>query len=361
MTHGTDANLVYASVCDGISAVSQAWHPLGWRCAWVSEIEPFCNALIQQRWGHRNLGDMLTITENQLAQHEHPDVFVGGTPCQSFSVAGLRKGLDDPRGNLALRFCQLAGVMRTRWVVWENVPGVLSSGKGEDFGSIVRGLAELGYGVVWRVLDAQYYGVAQRRRRVFVVGYLGDWRPAAAVLLEPEGVRWDSAPSREAGAGVAGCIGGGSGKRGWSDDFERSGAFIPSVSPALKRRDFKGPSSDGDGDGAPLIPCVTHALTSKGHDASEDGTGRETPLVEFDTTEHQPQMGSKWRVRRITPMEAERLQGFPDCYTNITFRNKPAADGPRYAALGNSMAVPVVRWIGQRIQFVDRIRSGVSA
>jgi DNA (cytosine-5)-methyltransferase 1 len=264
----------YASVCDGISAASAAWRPLGWSCAWVSEIDPFCNALIEQRWGHTNLGDMLKVTEADIEKHGRFDLLVGGTPCQSFSVAGLRKGMDDPRGNLALRFCQLAGIARPRWVVWENVPGVLSSGAGEDFGSIVRGLEELGYGVAWRSLDAQYFGLAQRRKRVFVVGYLGDWRRACAVLLEREGVQGDSAPGRETGEGTAlsPCL------RAQANSSHRldTQAFVPEISPALKRRDFKGPSSDGDGDGAPLI---AHALTASGFDASEDGTGRWTPIV----------------------------------------------------------------------------------
>lgn len=433
----------YASVCDGIGAAHVAWNPLGWSCAWTSEIERFPIAVVEQRWGLINLGDMLKITEADIEKHGRFDLLVGGTPCQSFSVAGLRGGLDDPRGNLALRFCQLAGIARPRWVVWENVPGVLSSGKGEDFGSIIRGLEELGYGVAWRSLDAQYFGLAQRRERVFAVGYLGDWRPACAVLLEPESMRGDSAPGREAGEGTAGRVTSGiGGGRGGVDDNDARAMHVvacPEISPALKRRDFKGPSSDGDGDGAPLI---AHALTASGHDASEDGTGRGTPLVPvavdytncrlgtvcgtleaaqnkgnrghgvlaFDTTQitskgnySNPKPGApchplahgedapaiafaqnqagevRWgevfntlntnsnasgrntpmlkiglAVRRLTPRECERLMGYPDDYTLIQYRGKPAADGPRYAALGNSMAVPVMRWIGARINTIDK-------
>ena len=191
----------YVSVCDGIGAAHVAWQQLGWQCQWTSEIEPFPVAVVDHHYGFRNLGDMTKITEDMI---DAPvDLLVGGTPCQSFSVAGLRGGLADPRGNLALRFVQLAAVMQPKWVVWENVPGVLSSGKGRDFGTFLGALGELGYGFAYRVLDAQWFGVAQRRRRVFVVGYLGDWRRAAAVLFERESV-FGNPPTRGAtGQGTA--------------------------------------------------------------------------------------------------------------------------------------------------------------
>ena len=154
----------YASVCDGIGAAHVAWQPLGWECAWTSEIEPFPAAVVDHHWKFKNLGDMTKLTEEMLNEQGSIDLLVGGTPCQSFSVAGLRKGLDDPRGNLALRFVQLVGFLRPEWVVWENVPGVLSSAGGRDFGTFLGALGQLGYGFAYRVLDAQWFGVAQRRQ-----------------------------------------------------------------------------------------------------------------------------------------------------------------------------------------------------
>jgi len=196
----------YLSVCSGIEAASCAWHSLGWDPVAFSEIEPFpCSVLAERFPEVPNLGDMTKFKEWNL---DRPiDLLVGGTPCQSFSVAGLRQGLTDPRGNLMLTFGAVAGHFKPSWIVWENVPGVLSSNKGRDFGSFLGMLGELGYGFAYRILNAQYFGVAQRRRRVFVVGYLGDWRRAAAVLFEPESLFGDLAPSRETGKGVALPIG----------------------------------------------------------------------------------------------------------------------------------------------------------
>jgi DNA (cytosine-5)-methyltransferase 1 len=174
-----------------------AWHPLGWVPAFFSEIEKFPRAVLQHHYPNVPLhGDFTTIKGDEYGAI---DLLVGGTPCQSFSVAGLRKGLDDHRGNLALEYLRLVERTQPQWIVWENVPGVLSSNKGRDFGSFLGALVELGYGFAYRILDAQYFGVAQRRRRVFVVGYLGDWRPAGAVLFERESLRGDIAPSRKAG------------------------------------------------------------------------------------------------------------------------------------------------------------------
>ena len=189
--------MIYGSVCSGIEAASVAWHRLGWRASFLSEIEAFPRAVLQHRWTGVPLhGDFTTI---EAGQYEPIDLLVGGTPCQSFSVAGLRGGLADDRGNLALEYLRLADRLRPRWLVWENVPGVLSSNGGRDFGAILGGMVELGYGFAYRVLDAQFFGVAQRRRRVFVVGYLGDWRPAAAVLFESESLRGYPAPCRKKG------------------------------------------------------------------------------------------------------------------------------------------------------------------
>ena len=204
----------YASVCDGIGAVHVAWQPLGWHCEWTAEIDAFPAAVVEQRWGFPNRGDMTRFKEWDDAPIE---LLVGGTPCQSFSVAGLRKGLHDPRGGLMLTFLEIAQRYRPQWVVWENVPGVLSSSGGRDFGSFLGALGELGYGWAYRVLDAQWFGVAQRRRRVFVVGCLGDERRAAQVLFESESVCRDNPPSRKAGQGVAAAASSGTGSGGVPD------------------------------------------------------------------------------------------------------------------------------------------------
>jgi DNA (cytosine-5)-methyltransferase 1 len=194
-------SLRYLSVCSGIEAATVAWHPLGFQPVAFSEIDPFpCAVLAHHYPTVPNWGDMTGFKDWPDA---NVDLFVGGTPCQSFSVAGLRAGLADPRGSLMLTYLAIAGRYRPRWLVWENVPGVLSSDDGRAFGSLLGGLAELGYGFAYRILDAQYFGLAQRRRRVFVVGHLGDWRRAAAVLFERESLSGHPAPSREAREGTA--------------------------------------------------------------------------------------------------------------------------------------------------------------
>jgi DNA (cytosine-5)-methyltransferase 1 len=397
----------YASVCDGIGAAHVAWQPLGWQCQWTSEIEPFPAAVVDHHYGFRNLGDMTAITEEML--DEPVDLLVGGTPCQSFSVAGLRGGLADPRGNLALRFVQLVGFLRPEWVVWENVPGVLSSAGGRDFGTFLGALGELGYGFAYRVLDAQWFGVAQRRRRVFVVAHARDWRRAAAVLFERESV-FGNPPTRGATGqgitsspqGIAGNVsskwakgtGGPAGDECYNLVAEPHAIYsnesrCDNIPPAVLAPPLK---IGSDGGGNPPAVAVAQGFTYSGysnqpawmtgdrtdclpasgysdgshqgvgvaigfdgfqsgnpkatHQATEEGTG---PLIR-----HRPHcVATPMAVRRLTPCECERLQGFPDDYTLVTYRNKPAADGPRYRALGNSMAVPVMRWIGERVAQVD--------
>lgn len=587
----------YGSVCSGIEAATAAWHPLGWEPAFFSEIEPFPRAVLAHHYPNVPChGDFTTIGADEYGPI---DLLVGGTPCQSFSIAGLRGGMADDRGNLALEYIRLAHRKRARWVVWENVPGVFSSNGGEDFrcflsglvrwdvpfpeggwqnaGVIAAGPADGAYGVAWRVLDAQFAGVPQRRRRVFVVGHLGDWRRAAAVLFERHSLSGHPAPRREAGK-IAPTIpsrstgGGGLGtdfdcdgglvsavadgaqwpaevaptlnaafgsKLGLEDQHIRGGAECSSL-PAVAMCLNAGAMGRQDAESETLIPVnrcgfddalgTTHTLRGEGFDASEDGTGRGTPLVpvcfaaddyqsgsftEVDqsapittsadrtraapvavypileagartgvsTTDPRAGMGigdpgdpmftlqagkqhaiafaenqrgevrtsevvnltvgggkpgqgypavcfsakdygadamedcsptlragghdgshqnggvmpavafdmrgreggaqfegphdtaniraasggssrsyvAASAVRRLTPVECERLQGFSDNFTMIPWRSKPAEqcpDGPRYKALGNSMAIPVVRWLGERIQQVEEMTNG---
>jgi DNA (cytosine-5)-methyltransferase 1 len=192
----------YATLCSGIEAPSMGWDSLGWKPVFFSEIEPFPKAVLKHHYPEvPDYGDMTKY--KKWKKHDGIELICAGTPCQAFSVAGLRKGIEDPRGNLTLTFLGVLERYRPTWVVWENVPGVLSD-RTNAFGQFVAGLSELGYGCAWRVLDAQYFGVPQRRRRVFVVGCLGNWRAAASVLFERHSLSGDSAPSREKRQGIAG-------------------------------------------------------------------------------------------------------------------------------------------------------------
>jgi len=271
----------YLSVCSGIEAATVAWHPLGWNPVAFSEIERFPSNVLAHHYPQTpNLGDM---NEFKKWPDTKFDVLVGGTPCQSFSVAGLRQGLDDPRGNLALTFCAILSRYSPTWFVWENVPGVLSSERGRDFGSLIGAMVKLGYGIAYRVLDAQYFGVPQRRRRVFVVGYLGDWRRAAQVLFEPESLLRNPAPSRETGQRVARSLaartrGGG----GLGTDTELDGGLIPDTVGALTDGAHCGGGLNGQDAYSGRIFPVAHALRAEGFDASEDGTGRGTPIIHTD-------------------------------------------------------------------------------
>jgi DNA (cytosine-5)-methyltransferase 1 len=584
----------YLSVCSGIEAVSVAWGPLGWQPAMFAEIDPFCCWLLRSRYGASrpvymssphdaptrkeakqraaairnivalpadgaiiNAGDFTKIGAEDVGAI---DLLAGGTPCQSFSVAGKRAGLDDPRGNLTIEFARLADRLRPTWLVWENVPGVLSIDGGRTFGAFLRMLVECGYGIAYRILDARYFGVPQRRRRVFVVGHLGDWRGPAAVFLEFKSLSGYPPPRRQARQGVAGGVEvGPAGGRltdtaptidaGCKDGFIRNQLGVGILASTdetshclnaggMGRQDFEtetliahalsadgfDASEDGTGRGTPMVPvaiCTAHTqsngsgfsddvahtlesgasqavafaqntrdevrlyggdgktvgalaaqrgakqqsyvafsakdhgadagevaptLRSMGHAAShpngggqvaiafsqsQDGdlrsgevmhslgtnanaTSRNAPTVAFtlhgsdgtanaasstevagsirtrapgsienssttavlqeqsvaspltasygkqidssDTSSGPPNLlHTQMAVRRLTPRECERLQGFPDDYTLVEYRGKMAADGPRYKALGNSMAVPVMRWIGQRIAAVDAI------
>lgn len=441
----------YLSVCSGIEAFSVAVRGLPFSPVAFSEIEPFpCAVLAHHYPDVLNLGDMTKIDGEQY--YGAVDLIVGGTPCQDFSVAGRRAGMAGERGGLALHYLRLVDYVSPRWVVWENVPGVLSSNGGRDFALFAHTLGKLGYGWAYRVLDAQYFGVPQRRRRVFLVGHFGDWRPAAAILFEPGSMRRNSAPRKKTREDVAGTIdaslersrgagtnpgaivihwdggphptlsqcGNGRGGIAMSDQelFAQGGSglvWAPEiVQQAMSCKWSKGTSGPAGDEHHNLIVAP---LTTKSY---ADNKGQESKLVIcFNTTQitnpdngsnpkpgqpcrtlaagnhppaiclpintqvglrhkslgertglgigndgdpaYTPQQGHshgvmtpQMHVRRLTPRECERLQGFPDDYTNITFRGKPAADSPRYRALGNSKAVPVVRWLAERIVQIDK-------
>jgi DNA (cytosine-5)-methyltransferase 1 len=389
----------YGSVCSGVEAATVAWHSLGWQPQWFSEIEKFPSAVLKHHYpAVPNHGDMTNFKE---WPDEPIDVLVGGTPCQSFSVAGLRKGLDDPRGNLMLTYLAIAAKYRPKWLVWENVPGVLSSNGGLDFASLLRGMGELRYGFAYRVLDAQYFGVAQRRRRVFVVGYLGSWQRAAAVLFERHSLQGNIAPRRQEGEKVADTLTVGANQySGFNGEpvaqclTTRTGTALDpfmetmpiafsskqqsmktsdNVANTLGANDYKEPqavaiqnatrgaSQNGlgittDGPMYTLDVGSQHAVAFAQNQVGEvregevfntlntnsNASGRNTPLLRQSLS-----------VRRLTPIECERLQGFPDNYTDIRLNDKQTPDGPRYKAMGNSMAVPVMNWIGKRIQMVE--------
>ena len=377
----------YLSVCSGIEAATMAWHDLGWTPAGFSEIEPFPSAVLAHHYPNvTNFGDMTKYKEWNL--DGSIDLLVGGTPCQSFSVAGLRKGMDDPRGNLALVYCGMLDHFRPNWFVWENVPGVLSSSGGRDFGSFLGAVAQLGYGFAYRVLDAQYCGVAQRRRRVFVVGHLGDWRPAAAVLFERHSLRRDLAPSRNEGQGITAIVKEGFDSNGlqttvgtlcadthpgsYSGQDAYTGRLIPTVyetHPADSRVREMGETcqtvTSRWGTGGGNVPLVQEAYSLR--EDAKANTFSATPLkvtpalqaLRPSVQSHHAQTfiaEPELRVRRLTPKECERLQGFPDNFTDIPWRKKDTApDGLRYKALGNSMAVPVMQWIGDGIDLVDKL------
>ena len=298
--------MTYLSVCSGIEAVSVAWELLGFRPIGFSEIEPFPCELLKQKYPNvKNYGDITQYEKWNIGQF---DILAGGTPCQSFSIAGKRGGTADERGALMYAYLGIAETYRPRWVIWENVPGVLSSNSGYDFTSFLAGLEECGYGWAYRVLDAQYFGVPQRRRRVFVVGHIDNRTDLAAkVLFEQQGVCGNIAAGSEIQKKTTAAIGKG------VNYFRRGGNY-------KYHKDKKAATLRSSA----ASDCFDLVLTSE-----------------------------KEYIRRLTPLECERLQGFPDNYTQIEWRGKPAEQCPdslRYKAIGNSMAVPVMRWIGERIE-----------
>lgn len=376
----------YLSVCTGILGCKLALEQHGFEPAAYSEIDDYCSLIISERGGRPNVGDMQGINDNVLKLIGHVDALVGGTPCQSFSVAGLRNGMADPRGNLALEFLRLADATRAKWVVWENVPGVLSSDGGRDFGAFVGGLAELGYGWAYRVLDAQYWGLAQRRKRVFVVGCLGGWARAAAVLFERSCLRGDPPPSRETGARVAGAFTAGAHPGSYNGQDARELIAVPDPAYPITAGHRTAKFGSGrDAQDTFVISDVADPVTvTEGKTYDHCGkNSRPRNLIVFDRTQvtsdknySSPKEGDPchpiaatakpptiaapdYGVRRLTPTEVERLQGYPDGWTKVIMPDgKPASDTRRYRALGNTWAVPVMAWIGKRIKTVEELTDG---
>lgn len=387
----------YFSVCSGIEAASVAWETLGWKAVGFSEIEPFPCAVLAHHFPNVTNYGSLTEYASWPVQPGTVDLLVGGTPCQSFSVAGLRKGIADPRGNLALVFLGLADRIKPKWIVWENVPGVLSSNGGRDFGSFLGALVELGYGFAYRVLDAQNVGgdgygpVPQRRRRVFVVACFGDWESAAKVLFESESLSGNPAKGRKKGQDVAtdagssvetsGCWWDGGQVSQTLDAVLAKGQMMPEKNrfPAVLQPIVIDRAAFNQGENAQYDPYIEESevmpsLVARGPHA----VCHPIPLDSMCTLERTPEKddGRKgfgvrnpsdpmytitktqlpMAARRLTPIECERLQGFPDNWTRIPWKGKPAdqcPDGPRYKAAGNSMATNCMRWIGERIIIIE--------
>lgn len=373
----------YVSIFSGVEAATLAWEPLGWEPMAFSEIEPFPCAVLAERWPDvPNLGDITKVDwKNEI--HGAVDLVVGGSPCQSFSVAGKREGLKGASG-LMFEYIRCVQELRPSWFLWENVPGALTSENGDAFGQLLSEMDELGYSLAWRVLDAQFFGVAQRRRRLFLVGHLGAESPAE-VLFEPDCLSGNPQSSREkrkelarrAGRSAA-CAGfkyhatSRANTIGYAEEQANTltadwhaPAVFPLQGNMIGRADSAGPAGKGygmPGDHAfvsdPIAMGDLNAHTAICRNVCQTlKCGGDGAMVASKIGD-KPAGVNPMLVRRLTPLECERLQGFPDGHTQIAWKGKPAEDcpdGPRYKAIGNSMAVPVMRWLGERIEAVDRL------
>jgi DNA (cytosine-5)-methyltransferase 1 len=309
----------FLSVCSGIESASVAFEPLGWECVGVSEIGKAQAKILEYHYPQiTNYGDLKGWPGWSIP--DDIDLIIGGTPCQSFSIAGNEGGLDDERGKLTLKFIDMVGVIRPRWFIWENVPRILSLEKGRVFARILQEFSKWGYGLSWRVLNAKNFGVPQSRRRVFLVGNItGDPRCSAQVLFEPESLRRDSKETRTKGQEYTGALTAGIAKNS-GRDLICQGVLIP-----VRVSNF----------GLLVFDKIFGTILEREHKNVSN-------LV------YSKGMG----VRKLTPLECERLQGFPDNYTQVP----GVSQTERYSSLGNSKAVPVVNWVGRGIEFVDSLR-----
>lgn len=338
----------YLSLFSGIEAASVAWAPLGWEPVAFSENDAFPSAVLGTHYPDvPNLGDIRTIGWKENG-YDRKDIgiIVGGSPCQSFSTAGKRAGLQGASG-LMLEYIRAVQEVRPRWLIWENVPGALSTEHGKAFGQLLRELDGFGYDLAWRILDAQFFRVAQRRRRLFLVGHLGGGS-AGEVLFEPEGMQGDPQSREEARKTIAARSG---------KDIDGPGCFLPnngSKAAGLGYRRGLSPTLKVDHNPAILDTASTSFYTFAGQNSSGAGLSLDRFAAPSLTCTKVSSVMSGGVVRNLTPLECERLQGFPDGWTDIPYKGRDhAPDSPRYKAIGNSMAVPVMRWLGRRIQEVD--------
>ena len=370
----------YVSIFSGVEAATLAWEPLGWEPVAFSEIEPFPCAVLAERWPDvPNLGDITKVDwKNEI--HGAVDLVVGGSPCQSFSIAGKREGLKGASG-LMFEYIRCVQELRPRWFLWENVPGALTSENGYAFGQLLREMDELGYCLAWRILDSQFFGVAQRRRRLFLVGHIGA-ESTAEVLFEPDclsgnpqssrekrkeitrqavrsascsGFKYDAAPRASVGKNIF-CMTGTQAHCHISDEI--SGCLTAHMGKDDAPVVVVDSNSENTANEAFGFAQNTRNEVRIVGDGTISGTLTANPGMKQTTFVCTSDYASAPLVRRLTPLECERLQGFPDNHTRISWNGKPAdecPDGPRYKAIGNSMAVPVMRWLGERIEAADRI------
>ena len=413
----------YVSLFSGIEAASAAWEALGWEPVCFAELDAFPSAVLACRFPNvPNKGDVTKVDWRKM--RGGCDLVVGGSPCQSFSVAGKREGLKGESG-LMYEYIRAVRELRPRWFLWENVPGALSSEHGEAFRQLLSEMDALGYGMAWRVLDAQFFGVAQRRERVFLVGRLGG-KPPVEVLFDGDRLQWDFAQGREKRAELAaaarGCAEGAGPNAGVTafaqngrdelrvqGDGTLSGALA--ANPGMKQTTYICETAHTGSNGlgvakSDVSPTISTGNSTAVYSINEQiatrsnamgrGTGlgvaedgdpgytlqaahphmvADVPVTMADANTRAavmkdacgtlkvggeaPIMARRAVVRKLTPLECERLQGFPDNWTRIPYRGKPAEecpDTPRYKAIGNSMAVPVMRWIGERIALAEEGR-----
>ena len=362
-----DKKLRYISLFSGIEAASVAWEPLGWEAVAFAEIDPFPSAVLAYRFPNvPNLGDVTKVDWG--GYRGTVDVVVGGSPCQSFSVSGRRESLGG-ESRLMYEYIRACSEIRSRWILWENVPGVLNT-KDNAFGQLISELQDIGYvSLAWRVLDSQFFGVAQRRRRVFLVGHLGNDGSAPAVLFESESVRGNTQTGGEKRQAIAvnaaGCTHGACERD--VTVFKYSAGSAARTMPTYDDGSCNTLTADWH---SPAI-CETRLQSSNGTDVvgalcardykgvGEQYVGEGKVICTTDTS-HAP-YNDGYVIRRLTPIECERLQGFPDDWTKVPWKGRSAddcPDGPRYKAIGNSMTTNVMRWIGKRIELVEGLTNG---